>query len=60
MKSQQEFDKDMPIGLKMALGQDLQAMSRFTALSPAQQQTFMQGAHQINSEQEMRAYVKKL
>ena len=44
----------------MALAQHPEAMARFAALSQAEQQTVINGAHAVRSKEEMRAYVERL
>lgn len=51
---------DMPIGLKFALTQDLNALNKFSSMSETQQASFIEGAHQVKSKQEMQAYVNSL
>jgi hypothetical protein len=51
---------EMPQGLRMALMKNLSAFNRFASLSRAEKVSFMQGAHQIGSNEEMEAYVKRL
>lgn len=48
---------EMPIGLGLTMAQNLNAMNRFTALSPQQKQKMIDHTHQINSRKEMRAFV---
>lgn len=49
---------DMPLGLGMALAQNLTAMKKFSALSPEQQQQMIAHVHEINSRKEMRGFVQ--
>ena len=51
---------DIPMGLGMALAQNLDAMSYFTSLSPEQQQSIIEATHNIHSKQEMRSFVESL
>lgn len=51
---------EMPMGLGMALAENISAMQHFAALSPTQQQAVIDHTHQICSKQEMRAYVQSL
>lgn len=48
---------ELPLGLGMALAQNLQAMRRFSSLSNEEQQALINRTHFINSKQEMRAFV---
>ena len=50
---------DMPLGLGMALAQNLTAMEKFSALSHEQQQQMIAHVHEINSKKEMRNYVRQ-
>ena len=45
---------EIPMGLGMALAENLNAMEYFASLSPAQQQAVIERTHQIRSKQEMR------
>lgn len=54
------MDKEIPLGLGMALAQNEAAMERFAALSPEERQAVIQGAHQVRSRQEMRQYVENM
>ena len=51
---------DVPMGLGMALAKDLEAMSYFSSLSPAQQQAIIDRTHSIQSKQEMQQFVHSL
>ena len=51
---------EMPMGLGMALAQDLNAMNRFASLSGAEQQAIIAHTHSIDSKEEMQAYVQSL
>ncbi|MEG0741123.1 MAG: hypothetical protein RSB91_01080 [Clostridia bacterium] len=51
---------DMPMGLGMALAQNLNAMNRFAALPAAEQQAVIAHTHSIRSKEEMQAYVQSL
>lgn len=51
---------EMPLGLGMALAQNLNAMNRFASLSKAEQQAIIAHTHSINSKEEMQAYVQTL
>ena len=48
----------MPMGLGMALAEDLDAMNYFSSLSPEQQHRVMEHTHDIHSKEEMQAYVR--
>ena len=49
----------MPLGLGLALAQNIKAMNRFADLSPQQQQQMINQTHQIHSKQEMKAFVQQ-
>ena len=51
---------DMPIGLGMALAQNLSAMERFAALPREEQRRIIAGTRGIGSREEMQAYVGSL
>lgn len=51
---------EMPLGLGMALSQNLEAMNRFAALSRPEQQAIIEHTHSIYSKAEMQAYVRGL
>ena len=52
--------KDLPLGLGMALAQNASAMERFAALSPTEKQSAIDGARQVRSPREMRQYVEDI
>ena len=52
--------EELPLGFGMALAQHPEAMTRFAALSEAEQQAIIDGAHAVRSKQEMSSYVEKL
>ncbi len=49
----------IPIGLSMALAQNLEAMKKFATLSEKQQKELIEGTHLIKSKEEMQSYVNK-
>lgn len=51
---------ELPLGLGMALAQNLQAMRHFTSLSGDEQQSIIDQTHSIGSKREMRAFVDNL
>ncbi|NLO45696.1 MAG: hypothetical protein GX107_04230 [Clostridiales bacterium] len=53
-------DLDMPLGLGLALSQDLEAMNRFAALPKEEQQRVISHTDSIKSKSEMRAFVRSL
>lgn len=60
MMHQINYNDDMPTGLKMALTQNLATLNKFATLSASQQKSFIQGAHDISSKQQMHEYVNTL
>ncbi len=59
MQDRQE-NREMPLGFGMALAQDAEALERYAALSPAQQQSVLEGTHAVRSKGEMHEYVRRL
>lgn len=51
---------EMPMGLGMALAQNLQAMEYFAALPSEQQQNVIEQTHGIRSKAEMQQFVQNL
>lgn len=51
---------EMPLGLGMALAQNMDAMNYFASLSREQQTAIIQHTHSISSKSEMRAFVDSL
>lgn len=51
---------DLPMGLGMALAQDVDAMSHFASLSPDEQRAVIDQTHTINSKSEMQSFVQGL
>ena len=51
---------EIPLGLGMALAENLPAMNHFASLSPTAQQQVIEHTHAVRSKQEMRAYVDSL
>ena len=56
--SMKEFD--IPLGLGMALAQNVKAMERFSSLSDAEKQKIVAQAHSVNSRNEMHMFVERL
>ncbi|MBC8584754.1 hypothetical protein [Youxingia wuxianensis] len=48
---------EIPMGLGMALAENLPAMEYFSSLSPRQQQEIIHKTHQISSKEEMQQFV---
>lgn len=53
-------DKEMPLGLGMALAQNKQALFYFSRLDEASQQELISRVHSVNSKEEMKEFVEKL
>ncbi len=51
---------EIPMGLGMALAQDITAMNYFAALSPQEQKAIIDHTHCIQSKKEMQSYVASL
>ena len=51
---------DLPMGLGMALAQDVPAMERFGSLPEAAKRQIVEHTHQIGSKQEMAAFVQQI
>ena len=52
--------EDLPLGFGMALAQRSEAMQRFCALTDEEQRMVIDQTHQIQSKQEMQAFVDHL
>lgn len=52
--------KQLPMGLGMALANNPAAMNSFMSLSADEQRQFIEGTHQIRSKTEMQYYVNSL
>lgn len=50
----------LPLGFGMALAQNSRALERFSALPEREKKHIIQGAREIQSRQEMRAYVSSI
>lgn len=57
-----QFDQntEMPAGLRMALTGNLEALNRFSNMSQLAQESFIYGARQVSSKEEMQSYVNNL
>lgn len=53
-------NKELPLGLKMALTQNMAALNRFALLSDSDQDVFIENSKQMRSKQDMQAYVCNL
>lgn len=51
---------DLPMGLGMALVQDVSAMEHFASLSPDEQRQVIDQTHSITSKSEMQSFVQQL
>ena len=52
--------KDIPLGFGMALAQNSEAMTRFSALTEQQRRQLIEGTHSVRSKKEMQAYVDRI
>lgn len=52
--------KDIPLGFGMALAQNSDAMTRFSAMSDEQRRQIIEGTHAVRSKKEMKAYVDRI
>lgn len=50
---------DLPLGLGMALAQDVAAMERFANLPEAEKQAIVDRAHAVQSKAEMRTFIQE-
>lgn len=50
----------LPMGLGMALAQDARALEYFTGLNPEEKEKVIDQTHQIQSKEQMRAFVHQL
>ncbi len=53
-------NSDLPLGLSMALMENLKAFTTFAHMSDVQKQSVISGSHSVNSKQEMQAYVNSI
>lgn len=51
---------EVPMGIGMALAENMKAMYAFTALDDATREAFIHNAQNVQSKEEMRAYVNSL
>ena len=54
------LNSDVPMGLGMALAQNVEAMQAFSAMEPAKQRAIIDRTHTIGSKKEMQAFVSRL
>lgn len=52
--------KDIPLGFGMALAQNSEAMTRFSAMTEEQRRQLIAGTHSVRSKKEMQAYVDRI
>ncbi|MGN1106217.1 MAG: hypothetical protein ACI4RH_06160 [Huintestinicola sp.] len=52
--------KDIPLGFGMVLAQNIEAMTRFSAMTEEQRRQIIEGTHSVNSKKEMQAYVDRI
>lgn len=53
-------NQEIPIGLSMALAENLPAMERFSNMSREEQKNFIERCHGVESKQEMKSLVSEL
>jgi hypothetical protein len=51
---------EIPMGLSMALAQNLNALNRFASFDKEKQQQIIEHTHQIQSKEEMQQYVSTI
>ena len=54
------LNSDVPMGLGMALAQNVEAMQAFSAMEPAKQRAIIDRTHTIGSKKEMQAFVSRI
>ncbi len=54
------YEKEVPMGIGMALAENMPAMYQFAKLDDQTRERFIHEAEHINSTEEMRAYVNSL
>ncbi|MBP0956617.1 MAG: hypothetical protein J5997_04525 [Oscillospiraceae bacterium] len=52
--------KDIPLGFGMALAQNSEAMTRFSAMTEEQRRQLIESTHSVRSKKEMQAYVDRI
>ncbi|MGN0551007.1 MAG: hypothetical protein ACI4I4_04090 [Acutalibacteraceae bacterium] len=55
-----DITNDLPLGLGMALAKNIEALNRFSALTPTQKQNFINRTHSITNKKEMDRLVMEL
>lgn len=53
-------NNEIPMGLGMALAQNMNAMEKFAALPKSTKAEIINGAHSVSSKEEMRRYVERI
>ncbi len=51
---------EIPLGLSMALAQNLKAMENFSVMKQEEKDRIINGCHNVNSKEEMQEYVQKI
>ena len=54
------LNSDVPMGLGMALAQNVEAMQAFSAMEPAKQRAITDRTHTLGSKKEMQAFVSRI
>lgn len=50
---------ELPLGMGMALAQNIAAMERFASMTDVEKQAVINGAHGVQSKAEMQAYLQR-
>ena len=53
-------NQELPIGFTMELAQNSDSLNKFSQLSKAEQESFVNGAKEVKSRSEMQNYVKNM
>ena len=53
-------DNELPLGLGMALARNTEALDRFAAMTPEQQQRIIDRTHAVESKAEMQQLVRQI
>ena len=54
------FGGDVPMGLGMALAQNVKALERFSSMTEKERKRLVAGTHDIHSSREMQLYVQNI
>ena len=56
----EETKRSLPLGLGMALAQNLEAMNHFASLAAEEQRKIIENAKRVDSKEEMQSYVQQI